>query len=54
MHYPPFHSKRDYNLLFKFSEGHASEAQIEAFKGTLALDGSDRLPRRPAEHRRDR
>ena len=29
---PPFNSKRDYNLLFKSPKGHASEAQIEAFK----------------------
>src|SRR5580700_3869508 len=29
---PPFNSKRDYNLLFKASSGHASEAQIEAFE----------------------
>ena len=31
---PPFNSKRDYNLLFKSPKGHASEAQIEAFKDT--------------------
>jgi DNA modification methylase len=31
---PPFNSKRDYNLLFKATSGHTSEAQIEAFEDT--------------------
>ena len=31
---PPFNSKRDYNLLFKYPNGHMSEAQIEAFEDT--------------------
>lgn len=31
---PPFNSKRDYNLLFKQPNGHASDAQITAFADT--------------------
>jgi DNA modification methylase len=31
---PPFNSKRDYNLLFKTPQGHASDAQITAFEDT--------------------
>ena len=36
---PPFNSKRDYNLLFKSPKGHASEAQIEAFKDSWQWGG---------------
>lgn len=31
---PPFNSKRDYSLLFKTPEGHASDAQMIAFEDT--------------------
>lgn len=35
---PPFKSERDYNLLFKTSEGVLSESQIKAFKDTWSWD----------------
>ena len=35
---PPFNSKQDYNLLFKSPKGHASEAQIQAFKDSWHWD----------------
>ena len=40
---PPFNSNRNYNVLFRESDVHESEAQVEAFEDTWHWDRENRV-----------